>query len=359
MPIHRSCSLLMPAAFILAATSAQAGSEAIFDLGITVRRLTSRVAVVKTGPWNNSYVAIATQRGIVVIDSGFSATVAQAVRQAIQAEFKRGDFVYLINSHEHSDHTFGNSAYSDATIVGSDLMRKAILGMKDDPSTIADRLSIPEQNIAAMREAVLKDPKLKDTPQVVLAENFWKIVQADYAASIEYLPPSIVFDRRMVLNLGDVSVHLFSFGQWHSIADTIISIPEEHIVRLGAILYREHLPVFKNPYGPKEEMTGAMVKNWIAVLNEVLAQADGQTQFISCHGWGVMTKAQVAPQVAYMDKLWSEVRRVKAAGKTLQEAKQALTRAQICAELAGLADSGLQIPHIHEHNIEALWTAAP
>jgi glyoxylase-like metal-dependent hydrolase (beta-lactamase superfamily II) len=359
MEIHRSCSLLIPAVFILSATSAPAGPEATSDLGITVRRLSTRVALVKTGPWNNSYVAIATQKGIVVIDSAFSKTVAEAVRQAIQAEFKRGDFAYLINSHEHSDHTFGNSAYPDATIVGSDLMRKAILGMKADPSTIADRLSIPEQTIAAMREAALKDPKLKDTPQVIQDEKFWKIVQADYAAGIEYLPPSIVFDRRMALNLGDVSVHLFSFGHWHSVADTIISIPEEHIVRLGAILYGEHLPVFKNPYGPKEEMTGAMVNNWIAVLNEVLAQADEKTQFVSCHGWGVMTKAQVAPQVAYMDKLWTEVRRAKAAGKPLKEAKQALTRPRLCPELAGLADSGLQVPNIHEHNIEALWAAAP
>ena len=349
----------MTATFILTAASAQAGSEAASDLGITVRRLSARVAVVKTGPWNNSYVAIATQKGMVVIDSAFSKTIAQAVRRAIQTEFQRGDFAYLINSHEHSDHLFGNSAYSDVTIVGSDLMRTAVLRMKADPSTIADRLSVPDQAIAAMREAALKDPKLNDTPQARQDEEFWKIVKADYAAGIEYLPPSIVFDRRMTLNLGDVSVHLFSFGHWHSVADTIVSIPEEHIVRLGAILYGEHLPVFKNPYGPKEPMTGAMVNHWIAVLNEVLAQADEKTDFISCHGWGTMTKAQVAPQVAYMDKLWTEVRRAKAAGKTLQEAKQALIRARFCPELAGLADSGLQVPNIHEHNIEALWAAAP
>jgi glyoxylase-like metal-dependent hydrolase (beta-lactamase superfamily II) len=359
MPIHRTRALLLTAVFILAATSALAGTVAPSDLGITVRRISTRVAVVQAGPWNNSYLAIATQKGMAVIDSGFSKTVAQAVRKAIEAEFKRTDFAYLINSHEHSDHTFGNGAYPEAAIVGSDLMRKAILGMKADPSTIADRLAIPAQGIAAIRESVVKDPKLKGTPQVVQGEKFWNIVQADYTAGIEYLPPSILFDRRMALNLGDVSVHLFSFGHWHSVADTIVSIPEEHIVRLGAILYGEHLPVFKNPYGPKEEMTTAMVNNWIAMLHEVLDQTDQKTQFVSCHGWEVMTKAQVAPQVAYMDKLWTEVSRAKADGKTLPQAKQALTRAQLCPELAGLADAGLQVPNIHEHNIEALWAAAP
>jgi hypothetical protein len=87
MPIRHSCSLLTAAALLLGAGSARAGSEAASNLGITVRRLSTRVAVVKTGPWNNSYVAIASQKGIAVIDSGFSKTIAQAVRQAIEAEF--------------------------------------------------------------------------------------------------------------------------------------------------------------------------------------------------------------------------------------------------------------------------------
>src|SRR5512142_2888663 len=130
MLIRRSRPLLMTAGFILAGAITQAQAGAASDLGITVRRLSPPLAVVNAGPWNNSYVAIATQKGIVVIDSGFSTRIAQAVRQAIQAEFKRSDFSYLINSHEHSDHIFGNSAYSDATIVGSDLLREAMLGTK-------------------------------------------------------------------------------------------------------------------------------------------------------------------------------------------------------------------------------------
>jgi glyoxylase-like metal-dependent hydrolase (beta-lactamase superfamily II) len=90
--------------------------------------------VASVGPWNNSYLAIATRKGIVVIDSGFSKTIAQAVREAITAEFKRSDFAYLIVSHEHSDHVFGNSAYSDIPIVGRDLVRAAILRMRADPA---------------------------------------------------------------------------------------------------------------------------------------------------------------------------------------------------------------------------------
>jgi len=114
----------------------------------------------------------------------------------------------------------------------------------------------------------------------------------------------------------------------------------------------------KNPYA-KEPFTAAIMDNWIAVLNEVMSQANEKTQFISCHGWGVMTKAQCAPQVAYLEKLWNEVRRAKSAGKTLQLAKEALPRAQMFAEVASLADADFQMKSIHEHNVEALWSVAP
>jgi hypothetical protein len=36
--------------------------------------------------------------------------------------------------------------------------------------------------------------------------------------------------------------------------------------------------------------------NWIAVLDEVLSQADEKTQFVSCHGWGVMTSVAQSRQ---------------------------------------------------------------
>ena len=344
-------------------TFAPAGTQSAPDLGVTVHRLSPRAAVFRVGPWDNSYLALATQKGIVVIDSGFSKTVAQQVRAAIQAEFKRSDFAYLINSHEHSDHTFGNSAYSDVPIVGSDLLRTAILAMKADPAIIADRLAIPKDSLAKMQVDLKNDPKLLENPEFAKDERFWKTVQADYAAGIDYVPPTITFDRRMTLDLGDVSIHLFSYGHWHSKADTLISIPEEGIVRLGALFSSGHLsagllPVVNNPYGPKETLTPAIVNNWIAMLNELLSQTNEKTQFVSCHGWSVMNKAEVAPQVAYLEKLWNEVRRAKVAGKTLEQTKASLPRAEGFSETAGLGNTADQIPNIHEHNIEAFWNAA-
>lgn len=275
-------------------------------------------------------------------------------------EFKRNDFAYLIISHEHSDHLFGDGAYSDIPIVGSDLLRAVMFRMKSDPTIMKPRLEIPEKSLANMREQLLKtDPKALEDPKFAQEERFWKTVQSDYATGVDLLPPTIVFDRRLTLDLGDISVHLFSFGQWHSSADTVISIPEENLVRLGAIFSPGLLPVVKFPNDPPEVLTADVVNNWISVFHEVLSETHDKTLFISCHGWSVMTKAQVAQDATYVEKLWNEVRRAKAAGETLDQAKQATRRAELFPEVATLKDKAYGISSIHQRNIEMLWNAAP
>lgn len=355
----RSCLFLMMAVFA-ACVSAPVGAQSASDLGMTVRRISTRSAVVTGGPWNNSYLALSTQKGIVVVDSGFSKTIAKAVREAIREEFKRNDFAYLIISHEHSDHFFGNGAYSDIPIVGSDLLRSVTFRMKSDPTIVKPRLEIPQRSLAYTREQLLKtDPKALEGPKFAQEERFWKIVQADYGNGVDLVPPTIVFDRRLTLDLGDMSIHLFSFGQWHSSADTVISVPEENLVRLGAIFAPGLLPVVKFPNEPPEALTADVVNNWIAVFHEVLSETNDKTQFISCHGWSVMTRDQVAQDAAYVEKLWNEVRRAKAAGKTLEQAKQATRRAELFPEVALLKDEAYGISGIHQRNIEILWNAAP
>jgi len=63
----------------------------------------------------------------VVVDAPFTKTIAGAFREAIQAEFKRSDFAFLINTHEHECHIGGNEAYADIPIVGHASVRRLML----------------------------------------------------------------------------------------------------------------------------------------------------------------------------------------------------------------------------------------
>jgi glyoxylase-like metal-dependent hydrolase (beta-lactamase superfamily II) len=196
--------------------------EATPDIGMTVRRLSFRTAVFNAGPWDNAMVAIATQKGIVVVDSGFSKTIAKTYREAIQAELKRSDFAFLINTHEHGDHMFGDGAYSDIPLIGSEALRAASLKMKSDPAIVARFMEWPEKDLAWMRQYLLKNnPKALEGPQFAQVERFWKTAEADNPTAADLILPAITFDHRMTLNLGDVSVRLFAFDLFHSMADII------------------------------------------------------------------------------------------------------------------------------------------
>ena len=61
---------------------------------------------------------------------------------------------------------------------------------------------------------------------------------------------------------------------------------------------------------------------------------------MACHGRAVMNKAQIAQQVSYLKKLWSEVCRAKAARKTPEEAREGFSE---FANLAGAIASAM--PH--------------
>ena len=370
MTNHLSFASLFVAASLIAGNAPAAGAEATPDIGITVRRLSPRTAVFNAGSWDNAVVAIATQKGIVVVDSGFSKTIARAHREAIQAEFKRSGFAFLINSHEHADHMFGDSAYSDIPLVGSEGLRAAILRMKSDPSIIARFMEWPEKDLAAVRQYLLKNnPKGLASQTFAQIERFWKTVEADNPAGADLILPAITFDHRMTLNLGDVSLRLYSFELFHSMADIIISVPEENLVLSETVFAPSRLPVLDALNEPEEKLTAEMlpaeiVNNWFGVLDEVLSQADEKTQFLGCHGRAVMNKAQCAHEAAYLEKLWKEVRRTKAAGKTLEQARADLRRTEGFPEFADLADAGnpgapAETPGIHQRNIEVLWKAAP
>lgn len=88
--------------------------------------------------------------------------------------------------------------------------------------------------------------------------------------------------------------------------------------------------------------------------------ADGRTQFIPGHGLETMNKAYMQQTLAYLQKLWSEVRRAKAEGKTLEQTQADLTFEARFPELSDWKDAigaGTQyeIRGVHRYNVEFLW----
>jgi len=100
------------------------GAEEIAGLPLHVQKLGEGAIRVWLGDHapTTSVAAFATERGIVVVDTFGAPKVDAELREVIARELGRSDFTYLINTHEHRDHTGGNSVYADCTIVGHELI---------------------------------------------------------------------------------------------------------------------------------------------------------------------------------------------------------------------------------------------
>jgi glyoxylase-like metal-dependent hydrolase (beta-lactamase superfamily II) len=327
---------------------------------IDVLRLSPRAAVFYGGPWSNAIVAIASQKGIVVVDAPFCKMFSQGFRDAVRKEFKRDDFACLINTHEDICHIGGNEAFADVPIVGHESLRGKMLKWAADPKWAGNCRKMGEANLAAKREQFVKLPtRSVEDPEFVQYEQCWKLILADYSTNFVLVPPTITFDRDMTLYSGDITARLAYYGYAHGGADIIVSVPEENLVMTGGLFYAPHLPMLNRGAG---QAIPQIVNNWFAVMHQILNEANDQTRFIPGHDCEIMTKEQCAQQVAYLEKLWAGLLRLKSDGKTLAQARAALPLEDFpeVAKLANVKNLGTpwERRDIHGQNIDLLWAVA-
>ncbi|MER7208684.1 MBL fold metallo-hydrolase [Streptosporangium sp. NPDC000239] len=76
--------------------------------------------------WVNNTGFLVGERGVISVDSCSTERRTLAYREAIRS-VTANPITTLVNTHHHGDHTFGNFAFPEATIVGHERTREAIL----------------------------------------------------------------------------------------------------------------------------------------------------------------------------------------------------------------------------------------
>ena len=304
-------------------------------------------------------MAIATQKGIVVVDAPFSKTIAKGFRDAIQSEFKRNDFLYLVNTHDHVCHIGGNEAYVDLPIVGHESLIAEMLRLKNDPLRASNMRGLADRSLSTTREYLQQNaPKKLQEHGYLNFEKTWEIIQADYRENPPLVPPTITFDRQMTLRLGDVNLQLTYYGYAHGIADTIVSIPEENIVLTAGIFEINSVPITSKVTA---DATPAVLDNWFLVAHRLLNETTDDTRLPPSHGRAALNKNQVQQSVSYLEDLWKKVRLAKTNGRTLSETTAEIPLKDF-PDMAKLSNEYLRgtewedtCPDIHRQNIEYMW----
>ncbi|HUU38846.1 MAG TPA: ankyrin repeat domain-containing protein [Candidatus Desulfaltia sp.] len=317
------------------------------EIPIEAVRLSDRVLVLKEDVMGNNITAIASRKGLIVVDTSGYLSTAKKVRGIIEKEFNRKDFAFVINTHFHWDHAWGNQAFPEATIIGH---ADCPSMMDGDREYVVTRV----QNLKRRLEEQ-KNKLAQADPDSVEAQNIRRSIRQterdikDHSEDFVITPPQVTFNDRMTWDLGDLTLKMYFFGRAHSGTDIFIHIPEEGILLTGDIfLDRRWLPLFAG----QPELD---IPKWIEVLQAVLDGQDKLTQVIPGH-LDLWTSEKLALWRDYIVALWNGLQKAKAEGLGFEEEAARLPLGEKYFYLRENGHSDARIGEFHRGNLEAFWS---
>jgi glyoxylase-like metal-dependent hydrolase (beta-lactamase superfamily II) len=159
---------------------------------------------------------VLTDEGWVVIDGGNSPKHGQAVVDAMRIIHDM-PVRYVVNTHRHFDHVFGNQAYNAPVISGRRCQERFLDNIKDDWSA--------EHAVDWLKKTIFS---YND-----------QLTEADFDDYFP-VPPSEVFDNEYTLELSPITLNFFPLDGVHSDDGVGIWIPEEKAVFLGDAFYYQY-----------------------------------------------------------------------------------------------------------------------
>jgi cyclase len=324
-------------------------SQAESELPLHQKRLSDKVLVVWTCDYMQSIatVALATEKGIVVIETSLIRSHDTRIRKVIEKEVGRNDFKYLINTHFHHDHTAGNQIYSDATIIGH---KNILAGMREELTgeglvKLVDRF----KGMLKDREEALANTEPESREYKFTQEFIACLKLAIPELQSGFVPtfPSVLFEKNLILDMGDMTIELYSLGGMHTDSDIVIFVPEEGLVAIGDVAPDQMLPYIrkdlKSDFAVTLENWGRIVEGKRSIKYVNMAHSD---MFLS-----VETFRQ---QYGYLHALWQGLSEIHRQGQTIEDAKKKFT---IEDDFPYFKDKIIETRrgNIHENNIEAIW----
>jgi quinoprotein relay system zinc metallohydrolase 2 len=239
---------------------------------------------------------------VAVIDTGGSPRVGEELRKAIRARTKL-PIKYVINTHMHPDHVFGNVAFEPE--------RPAFVGHHKLQRALAARAS----RYLAINEELLGKPAFAGT---------------------RIVPPTLPVNGKLELDLGGRTVVVEAHKTAHTDNDVTVFDKTTGTLFLGDLLFAKHVPAIDGS-----------IRGWLALLAELETRKD-VIRVVPGHGPASLAwPAALGPQKRYLETVANDVRTMIKQGRTLAEAMKT----------AGLSekDAWLLFKEYHARNVSAAF----
>jgi cyclase len=185
--------------------------------------------------WSNAGFIVGKDY-VAVVDALATVGLTQRFRDDIR-KITDKPIRYLINTHHHGDHTYGNHVFAGATIISHDYCRHEVI------------------------ETGMMDPGLLNT---IFPEFDFRGIAAT--------PAHITFNTQLTLHVDGREVRLLHFGPGHTAGDIIVHLPEERIIFAGDFIF-----LYSTPLGMEGSFAG-----WLKNL-DALAKLDARV-YVPGHG---------------------------------------------------------------------------
>jgi quinoprotein relay system zinc metallohydrolase 2 len=211
---------------------------------------------------------------VAVIDTLGSAVLGRELRDAIRAVTDK-PVRYVINTHMHPDHVFGNAAFKEdaPAFVGHHKLARGL-------ASRADRyLAINKQ---------------------MLGEEAFQ--------GIEIVLPTVAVEDNLTLDLGGRSLFCETQATAHTDNDLTITDTATDTLFLGDLLFSVHVPTLDGS-----------IKGWLALLDDLSRRQAARV--VPGHGPHAMELPEaLEPEQHYLAAIAADVRKLIKDGKTLEDA---------------------------------------
>jgi cyclase len=275
------------------------------------------------------------QESVLVFDTGQFPTLAKQMIADIQ-KLTPNPVRYIVNSHWHFDHVWGNGVFQEAypgvAIISTEFTRQMV--ESEGPKTIVKTPGINAQQAAELRK-MITDGKSPDgrpmTPErkqvIEHIANTYDRMNTELALTV-HTPPTIGFEKELTINLGKREVKVLWLGRANTAGDAVAWLPDARLLLTGdAVVY------------PAPFAFGSYISEWPATLQKMIDLHPSIV--IPGHGGSVLhDTSYLALLIETFQALFTQVKAVAVGGASLDEVRKKVTLEEFKPRFDKLATEG-------------------